>query len=43
MIAATINLDRLSESEYKKILEVIEELIEDTDQGLYEIEYEEEY
>lgn len=43
MIEATINLDNLTESEYKRIIETLDEMIEKTELGSYEIEYESEY
>lgn len=40
MIEATITLSNLSESEYKRIIETLDEMIENTDFGRFEIEYE---
>ena len=43
MIEATINLFGLTESEYRKLIEMIDDFIDDTEQANYDIEYEREY
>lgn len=43
MIEATITISNLSDTEYRRIIETLDEMIEDTESGSYDIEYERDY